>query len=154
MLALLVRTHTCTPKWSEPGMLSSYAETQHVLRRQSWRKWKTAMVEDAKTSLSLPAWHIALNNLWWFSSGISCDILTCKLRDTVETWLKYILTYYFFFYSIVSVIVLRTYHCTCKPSPFPRCRSHTGHMTAWCSPDTYWRGDPEDYQAGNTGKTR
>lgn len=28
----------------------------------------------------LPVWHTVLSNLWWFLSGISCDILTCKLK--------------------------------------------------------------------------
>ena len=36
-----------------------------------------------------------------------------------------------------------THRYTCRPSPCPRCRTHTSHTTAWCSPGTCWTCGPE-----------
>lgn len=58
----------------------SQTETREYRWDGQRESWETDMyVFITRSSQFLPAWHTVSSSLWWFYSGISCDILTCKL---------------------------------------------------------------------------
>lgn len=70
--------------------------------------------------------------------------LQAKITNKRKRRIKFLCVFLWNAVTFCGLSALSTHHCTCRLSPFPRCRSHTGHMTAWCSPGMCWTGDPED----------